>query len=110
MTGSKILILVMSVLVLFCLWVGFDKLFYINESLQKKLILATATCFISMFCALVLGCLDKRAENTFRRSESASTEVVKLRDIIGVDCMFWLISVICVSYYVAIFPFIGLGK
>lgn len=63
-----------------------------------------------MLCALVLGCLDKRAENTLRRSENASGEVVRLRDIIGVDCMFWLISVICVAYYVAIFPFIGLGK
>lgn len=63
-----------------------------------------------MLCALVLGCLDKRAENTLRRSESASTEVVRLRDIFGVDCMFWLISAICVAYYVAIFPFIGLGK
>lgn len=63
-----------------------------------------------MICSIVLGCLDKRAEAIMRRNDNAAGELVQLRDIGGFGLSFWLITAICVSYYVAIFPFIGLGK
>lgn len=74
------------------------------------LFIATSTCLLSMWCALILGFMDKRAERILRRHETASTEVVRLKDIKDFKVTFWLITIICVAYYVAIFPFIALAK
>lgn len=71
---------------------------------------ATLTCLISMLCSIILGCLDKRAERMLRRNEGASGDMVHLKDVKDFGLSFWLITIICVAYYVAIFPFIGLGK
>ena len=40
---------------------------------------------------------------------SLSLQVV-LRDIFSFPAAFWLLSVVCLAYYVAIFPFISLGQ
>ncbi|XP_054569652.1 major facilitator superfamily domain-containing protein 1 isoform X3 [Eptesicus fuscus] len=37
-------------------------------------------------------------------------EVIKLTDVKDFSLPLWLIFIICVCYYVAVFPFIGLGK
>lgn len=63
-----------------------------------------------MFCAIILGLMDKRAEGILRRNEHTSSEVVRLKDVKDFSVTFWLITIVCVTYYVAIFPFIGLGK
>ena len=36
--------------------------------------------------------------------------VMKPMDIFGFPPIFWLLSVICLAYYAAIFPFISLGQ
>lgn len=36
-------------------------------------------------------------------------ELIKLRDIKDFGAKFWLLCVICVTYYVTIFPFISLA-
>ena len=38
-----------------------------------------------------------------------SGEVIHFTDVKDFPLSFWLLSVICVAYYVAVFPFIGLG-
>lgn len=63
-----------------------------------------------MFCSLILGCIDKRADRILRRDENGEKEVIKLKDIKEFRLTFWLITIICVAYYIAIFPFIALGK
>lgn len=73
-------------------------------------LLAGLTCIISFLCALILGCMDKRAERILGRNNNASSDVVKLSDVFTFKTSFWLVSVICVAYYVAIFPFIAMGK
>lgn len=65
---------------------------------------------MSLICSLILSVLDKRAERILRRNETAEDKVVRLRDIKDFPAQFWLVTVICVAYYVAIFPFIALGK
>ncbi|XP_018568613.1 major facilitator superfamily domain-containing protein 1 isoform X2 [Anoplophora glabripennis] len=72
--------------------------------------IATSTCVLSMFCALILGVLDKRAERILRRNEEVSGDVVRLTDVKDFKATFWLVTVICVTYYVAIFPFIFLAQ
>jgi len=69
------------------------------------------TCLFSWLCAIILGGLDKRAERILRRSEGvASTEVVRFKDITDFNISFWYLTLICVSYYVCIFPFVSFGS
>lgn len=74
------------------------------------LLLATSTCVMSFMCALILGWMDKRAQRITRRNDNPGGEIVKLTDVKTFKITFWMVSVICVAYYVAIFPFIALGK
>jgi len=74
------------------------------------LFVAACTCLLSFIAALLLGWMDKRAERILRRADDASGEVPRLSDVTTFKVPFWMVTVICVAYYVAIFPFIALGK
>lgn len=74
------------------------------------LLLAASTCVMSFMCALILGWMDKRAQRILRRNDNPTGEIAKLSDIFTFKLTFWMVSIICVAYYVAIFPFIALGK
>ncbi|XP_071529580.1 lysosomal dipeptide transporter MFSD1-like isoform X2 [Panulirus ornatus] len=80
------------------------------EALGISLMFAGATCVFSLICAVILGFLDKRRSKVLRLTAATSGEKVKLSDVLSFPSSFWLLSIICVSYYVAIFPFIGLAK
>lgn len=80
------------------------------ECIGIVLFLATLTCVGSMICTCILGFMDKRAERLLRRGEGQETEVVSLTDVKDFKLIFWLVAFICIAYYVAIFPFIALGK
>jgi MFS family permease len=68
------------------------------------------TCAFSAVSAVILGLLDKRAERIMRRTgEPVNTEVVRLKDIRDFDLSFWYLAIICVTYYICIFPFVSLG-
>ncbi|XP_034947217.1 major facilitator superfamily domain-containing protein 1-like isoform X2 [Chelonus insularis] len=74
------------------------------------LFLASLTCVFSLTCCSILGLMDRRTEKLLRRGHGEQREVVKLTDVKYFRGIFWLIALICVAYYVAIFPFIALGK
>ncbi|XP_064880148.1 major facilitator superfamily domain-containing protein 1-like [Oncorhynchus nerka] len=81
-----------------------------HTSLGVSLMIAGATCIFSLVCALVLGYLDKRAERILNTEQGGTGEVIKLTDVKDFPFPLWLIFIICVGYYVAIFTFIGLGQ
>ncbi|XP_037718950.1 major facilitator superfamily domain-containing protein 1 [Drosophila subpulchrella] len=81
-----------------------------HTALGVVLLLATLTCVMSMICALILGWMDKRAERILQRNTNPAGQVPKLTDVFSFKPPFWMVSVICVAYYVAIFPFIALGQ
>uniref|UniRef100_A0A8C4MP37 Lysosomal dipeptide transporter MFSD1 n=1 Tax=Equus asinus TaxID=9793 RepID=A0A8C4MP37_EQUAS len=68
------------------------------------------TCVLSLICALALAYLDQRVERILHKEQGKTGEVIKLTDVKDFSLPLWLIFIICVSYYVAVFPFIGLGK
>ncbi|XP_051158231.1 major facilitator superfamily domain-containing protein 1-like isoform X2 [Leptopilina boulardi] len=74
------------------------------------LFLAAVTCVGSMICACILGLMDKRMEKVLRRGEGEEPRIVRLTDMKDFGGIFWLVAFICIAYYVAIFPFIALGK
>lgn len=68
---------------------------------------------LSLGCALLLAWMDKKAEKeTQRRNQQDGTggEVIKMSDVKHFPVNFWMVCVVCIAYYVAIFPFIALGK
>ncbi|XP_022183884.1 major facilitator superfamily domain-containing protein 1 [Nilaparvata lugens] len=87
-----------------------NRYFHGHECLGIVLTIACCSCAMSMLCAIILGWMDKRAEKALKRNENKSDEVVHLTDVKDFTFVFWLIAAICVLYYVAIFPFIALGK
>ncbi|XP_029965187.1 lysosomal dipeptide transporter MFSD1 isoform X1 [Salarias fasciatus] len=81
-----------------------------HTTLGASLMIAAVTCLFSLFCAVVLGFLDKRAERILQKEEGKTGEVIQLTDVKNFPLSLWLIFIICVGYYVAVFPFIGLGQ
>ncbi|XP_046871190.1 major facilitator superfamily domain-containing protein 1 isoform X2 [Hypomesus transpacificus] len=79
-------------------------------TLGVSLMIGALTCVFSLVCALVLAVLDRRAERILNKEQSNTGEVIKLTDVKDFPFPLWLIFLICVGYYVAIFPFIGLGQ
>ncbi|KAL1124000.1 hypothetical protein AAG570_001770 [Ranatra chinensis] len=80
------------------------------QCLGIVLFVASSTCLVSFICSLSLAYLDKKVKSNSDDENKGEDEVAKLSDLKDFSAAFWLITVICVSYYVAIFPFIALGK
>ncbi|XP_021515300.1 major facilitator superfamily domain-containing protein 1 [Meriones unguiculatus] len=81
-----------------------------HTTLGVTLMIGGITCIVSLICALALAYLDQRAEKILHKEQGKTGEVIKLSDIKDFSLSLWLVFIICVCYYVAIFPFIGLGK
>eukprot|EP00095_Tigriopus_kingsejongensis_P003743 maker-scaffold1209_size55568-snap-gene-0.11 protein:Tk03743 transcript:maker-scaffold1209_size55568-snap-gene-0.11-mRNA-1 annotation:"hypothetical protein AaeL_AAEL006002" len=79
------------------------------QILGTTLMATVATCGISFVASLILGYMDKR-KSRILHDEDAEVEQINLTDIRHFPAQFWLISLICVAYYVAIFPFVSLGQ
>ncbi|XP_050044587.1 lysosomal dipeptide transporter MFSD1-like isoform X1 [Dermacentor andersoni] len=91
------------------LYAAVAKLYPGVTGLGVALLIAASWCVMSMLCAVVLAVLDRRAQRIMGREDAMTGEVVKLSDVRYFPKTFWLLCFICVSYYVTIFPFIGLG-
>ncbi|XP_023238248.1 major facilitator superfamily domain-containing protein 1-like [Centruroides sculpturatus] len=73
------------------------------------LFIASSTCLLSLLCALILGYFDWRAEKILENLSNDTGEVIRIKDVKDFPLTFWLLSIICIAYYVAIFPFIALA-
>lgn len=71
--------------------------------------IASLTCLLSLICALVLGYFDRRAEKVLQNLSNDTEEVIRIKDVKYFPLTFWMMSIICIAYYVAVFIFIGLG-
>ena len=60
-------------------------------------------------CGVVLGLFDLRAEKILHRKEEKSAEKISVKDIKDFPLRVWIMFLICVAYYVTVFPFIGLA-
>ena len=77
--------------------------------LGYSLLFAGLFCVLSLVAGLFMAYFDKRASRILRKDEAKTGEVIRLTDIKDFPMSTWLIFLICVTYYVAVFPFIGLG-
>eukprot|EP00095_Tigriopus_kingsejongensis_P003253 maker-scaffold69_size418775-snap-gene-2.22 protein:Tk03253 transcript:maker-scaffold69_size418775-snap-gene-2.22-mRNA-1 annotation:"hypothetical protein DAPPUDRAFT_59685" len=88
----------------------FAQYFVDHTALGWTLLIAGSTCVMSFICSIILGILDRRAERLLHKCATETGEVVRFSDVLTFPPSFWLVSVICLAYYVAIFPFISLGQ
>ena len=79
------------------------------ECLGVTLLIADAVCVFSLIAGLLMAYFDKRAEKILHRDPIGTGEVVKFTDVLYFGGDFWLVSFVCVLYYITIFPFVGLG-
>lgn len=79
------------------------------ECLGIVLFVGGITCILSLFCAFAISFFDKRADRILQRKAITSDETIRMSDVKDFPVSMWLLCVICVMYYVAVFPFIGLG-
>ncbi|XP_065840526.1 major facilitator superfamily domain-containing protein 1-like [Oscarella lobularis] len=79
--------------------------------LGATLMVGVGLCAFSVACAIILAFFDKRAERILnkKKGETSESEKIRMKDVKDFPITVWLIFLICVAYYVAIFPFIGLG-
>ena len=81
-----------------------------QTALGYTLLIANMTCVISFVASLILALQDKRAERILGRTIPQSDDGIRLKDATNFKSEFWMLTLICVSFYLTIFPFIALGS
>jgi len=79
------------------------------KALGYTLFFGLVTCLFSLSIALILAYLDKRASERLHKDDAKTGDVIRLKDIKDFPLSCWLIYIICITYYVAVFCFIDLG-
>lgn len=81
-----------------------------HELLGTSLMVAACTCVFSLICASILALLDLRRTRVIPSEPIKAGDEIKLSDALKFPLPLWLVFIICVTFYCAVFPFISLGK
>ena len=76
---------------------------------RSALWLAAGLCAASVVANLLYNALDKRAEGTLGLKEEAAGDRIEWGKIGGFPASYWYVTLLCVTFYSAIFPFTGLA-
>ncbi|CAF1059338.1 unnamed protein product [Adineta ricciae] len=75
------------------------------------LLIAVSTCVVSLVCALILWVLDIRRRKVVQEDNPPDpNDEFHIRDIRHFSASLYCVFIICVFYYVAIFPFIAAAQ
>lgn len=80
-----------------------------SKCLGTVLFISTSTCLLPLFCAVGLVFLDRK-RSIQEKSEEKTPPISRLTTILNFPPAFWLVLIICASFYCGIFPFISIGK
>lgn len=81
-----------------------------TTALGYAMFIAALTCVGSLFFSILLALYDRRAERILGRQPVQSDESFSLKQVIDFKTEFWIINIICATFYVTIFPFIALAS
>lgn len=70
---------------------------------------AAILCGVSLLCNLVFNLLDARAETVLALPRAEGGDKIVLADVRKFDSRFWSVTLLCVTFYSAIFPFTALS-
>ncbi len=71
--------------------------------------LAAGLCGLSLLSNLVYNLLDRRAERVLDLTETGSGDRIVVSDIARFPPSFWFVTLLCLTFYSAIFPFTALS-
>ena len=75
------------------------------------LLIAGLTCVMSFVCAVALAWMDRRRNRMLGiREIGEAGEVVKITVVKDFPISFWFLTLACLAYYGAIFPFVSLAQ
>lgn len=82
-----------------------------QAALGYTLLLAGSTCVLSFIASIILALLDKRAERILARPSIQTEEnATSIKDAAKFKSEFWMLALICVAFYLTIFPFISIAS
>ena len=83
-----------------------------HVGLSLVILIASLTCVFSLVSAVILAVMDKKhAKQTPSRANAMEEdEKIRITDVKNFPLNFWILSLICVMYYLTIFPFVGLAQ
>jgi len=76
---------------------------------RYALIAAALLCLISLMANVVFIIMDKNAEKALELADESEEDKIVLRDIKFFKNRFWYVTLLCVAFYSAIFPFTALS-
>lgn len=75
------------------------------DSWQGPMMISIAAGVISAVGVAIYWFMDAHAEKRFRMAADQKQDEIVLRDIFKFNASFWFISLLCVTFYSAVFPF-----
>jgi len=80
-------------------------------ALGWTLLIAGMSCLMSFLCSIILAWMDGRRSKLLGLAVPADEgEVVQISDVKSFPVSFWFLSLACLAYYGAIFPFVSLAQ
>jgi MFS family permease len=76
---------------------------------RYALIAAVLFCLVSLIANVVYIIMDRKGEKALKLSDSEAEEKIVLKDIKHFKPSFWFVTLLCVTFYSAIFPFTALS-
>eukprot|EP00043_Microstomoeca_roanoka_P016512 m.169229 g.169229 ORF g.169229 m.169229 type:complete len:357 (-) comp16473_c0_seq15:198-1268(-) len=80
-----------------------------HRVLGSTLWIGALVCVFSFSSALTAAWMDKRAARILNRHVGKTGDVIRVKDVLSFPVAFWFACLTCVSFYVALYPFIGLA-
>ncbi len=75
------------------------------HSWQGPLLLAVIAALISVGAVVIYSYLDIYAQKRYELGQAAPTDKIEFKAIFKFDSSFWFITLLCVTFYSAVFPF-----
>jgi len=76
---------------------------------RYALIAASLFCLLSLIANIVYIILDKIGEKKYELGKEGSSEKIVFKDIKAFSRSYWYVTILCVTFYSAIFPFTALS-
>lgn len=85
-----------------------------NKCLGTVLMIAALMCIPPLLLSVLLAILDKKKRHNLKSQiaylNESSEKSINFNAILKFPLTFWLVLLICSSFYCGIFPFISMGK
>ena len=88
-----------------------NKFYQGHVGLAIVILIASTTCVFSLVSAIILAVMDKKeAKRSNRITVLEDDQKIRITDVKNFRFNFWILSLICVMYYLTIFPFVSLAQ